>query len=156
MDERNRAYLVQIKRVFVQGIKGIRRRTLASPPFLHLSRTEIVRRINFSSPPLASLEFFHCPALRVHFVFFQEFRTARRSLALVCSGTYCTSAYGTTHNILSLFLQIIPFLSFDGRVQETRTLLLSLLLKERNGVLRSRRTPPKCCQWPNAGATERR
>lgn len=57
------AHLVEIQRVQIQSIKGVPGGTLALSPFLHLSRAEIVRGIDITGLPLASLELLQCTAL---------------------------------------------------------------------------------------------
>lgn len=63
---------MQVQWVQIQSIKGIPRRTLALAPFLHLCWAKIMRSIDITSFPLASLKSFQSAAFSLCFLIFEE------------------------------------------------------------------------------------
>lgn len=93
---RDQAYLVEIKRIPIQGIKSIRRRTLAPPPFLHLCRTKIMWCVDVACFPLAGLKFLQRPVFLLRFPVFDEFPAVQGTSTLkYWSGGFCSLAYST-------------------------------------------------------------
>ena len=68
-------HLVEVQWVQIQGVKGVSGRALALAPFLHFRRAEIVRSINITGLPLASLEFLQSSAFALCFLIFEESQT---------------------------------------------------------------------------------
>lgn len=70
------AHLVQIQRVQLQRIKGVRRGTVAFPPLPHFGRAEIMGRVDVSVLPFARLELLQGSAFVVGFLVFVVFLAA--------------------------------------------------------------------------------